>query len=234
MPSTRFGRRIRYRALTIRESPFVYPVQPEVPEAIDLILAIIHGTSKHVLELGSGTGIIACALAADGHSVVCTDIHPGAVRLTRKNASANGLQLQAIESDLFDQVAGSFDLIVFNVPNTIAVTDRGTLLQYLGARLLPKRWLEATANIIALRFARNLPKKQSLLAGILTGAGVHLRPNGRLMLLAQSADLPYLLADDRFVCCDVIPLRNAEHVQLVIMIVRCPAPKIPPCIAPTP
>lgn len=217
MPFPFFGRRIPLRELTIRESPFVYPVQPEVPEAIDVILAFIRDKPKRVLELGSGTGIIACALAAEGHSVVCTDIHADAVRLTRQNARANRLEVCAIESDLFDHVTGSFDLVVFNVPNTIAVTAYGTFLQYLATRLLPKHWLEVLANLVSHRFVRESPQKQSLMEGILTGAREHLGPEGLLILLAQAADLASLRANKEFECRNVIPLRNAKHVQLIVL-----------------
>lgn len=223
MPSTRLGRRIRYRDLTIHESPFVYPVKPEVPEALDRILDLIQGSPKQILELGSGCGIIACALAADGHSVLSTDIHSDAVSLTARNARANGLQLRAIASDLFEHVEGMFDLIVFNIPNTIAVTAHGTFLQYVGARLLPKAWLESVGKLLARGLAQNTPSKLALLNGILSGAQTHLKQGGMLVLLVQRADLPHVQADERFACIEIFPLQHAEQVRLVILAQRDPA-----------
>ncbi len=63
-----------------------------------------------VLDMGTGSAIQALAAKSKGLQVLAADIDPEAVALAR----AKGLQ--AIESDLFNQVIGRFDTIVFNPP----------------------------------------------------------------------------------------------------------------------
>ena len=71
------------------------------------------------LEIGCGCGIISLFVAANwpASRVVATDISPVAVQATLDNAKLNGLELTAIESDLFENIEEKdFDLIVFNTP----------------------------------------------------------------------------------------------------------------------
>ncbi len=68
------------------------------------------------VDMGCGTGIVGLALAARGVHVVAVDIDPLCVRNARANAVLRGATLDAVESDLFASVAGSFDGVVYNVP----------------------------------------------------------------------------------------------------------------------
>lgn len=63
----------------------------------------------HVLEIGTGSGLIAAELAK-GTGVVATDINPHAVLCARKRG------VDVVQSDLFCGIRSSFDLIVFNPP----------------------------------------------------------------------------------------------------------------------
>jgi release factor glutamine methyltransferase len=75
-----------------------------------------------VLEIGTGCGLIALESAHSGAHVVCTDINPFAVRLTRNNIKKNKhLLIGSIEvrkGDLFTVVKDGelFDIILFNPP----------------------------------------------------------------------------------------------------------------------
>ncbi|HVQ01167.1 MAG TPA: HemK2/MTQ2 family protein methyltransferase [Candidatus Thermoplasmatota archaeon] len=75
-----------------------------------------------VLELGTGTGLLALDYARKGASVVCTDINPYAVSLTRRNIERNRLLLtgpiEVRQGDLFLvlQPQERFDIIIFNPP----------------------------------------------------------------------------------------------------------------------
>ena len=71
---------------------------------------------KTCLELGCGTGIIAMALAKSGNRVVATDLNPFAVECTKANAKENGVELEVLQSDMFQDIKGAFDVIVFNPP----------------------------------------------------------------------------------------------------------------------
>ncbi|MEZ5229507.1 MAG: 50S ribosomal protein L11 methyltransferase [Acidimicrobiales bacterium] len=70
--------------------------------------------STAVLDVGTGTGILALAAAALGaQPVVGVDIDLEAVTIARRNAVSNGLDV-AITDDALDEL-GSFDLVVVNM-----------------------------------------------------------------------------------------------------------------------
>ena len=76
-------------------------------------------TGKRVLDMGTGSGILALAAARKGASVLAVDINPAAVSTTGMNARGNGLSklISVLKSDLFDGVASqTFDLILWNPP----------------------------------------------------------------------------------------------------------------------
>jgi len=73
---------------------------------------------KNVLDIGTGSGLLALFAAKQGARTTALDINPLAVATCRKNAISNGLPLQVVESDLFDQVpAGTtYDYLIVNPP----------------------------------------------------------------------------------------------------------------------
>lgn len=69
------------------------------------------------LELGCGTGAVSTLAAKKGAEVTASDINPSAVKNADLNAKANGVQLHAVKSDLFDKIAPHlFDCIMINPP----------------------------------------------------------------------------------------------------------------------
>lgn len=71
---------------------------------------------KSALEIGCGSGLLAILMAKNGAKVTAVDINPEAVKATEENAARNEAELHAIQSDLFSNVRGNFDLIIFNAP----------------------------------------------------------------------------------------------------------------------
>ena len=75
---------------------------------------------NRVLEIGTGSGCIALSIAEafSNIEVVATDISSDAIDVARMNTKAHGLeqQVEIIESDLFENVSGVFDLIITNPP----------------------------------------------------------------------------------------------------------------------
>lgn len=71
-----------------------------------------------ILEVGTGSGIVAIALAKKGHDVVATDINPQALLAVRRNAAANGVdgRVNVVRADLLNGIRGPFDTVVFNPP----------------------------------------------------------------------------------------------------------------------
>ena len=75
---------------------------------------------NRILEIGTGSGCIALSIAEafSDIEVVATDISPDAIDVARLNTKAHGLEhkVEIIESDLFENVSGVFDLIITNPP----------------------------------------------------------------------------------------------------------------------
>ncbi|MFQ5632441.1 MAG: methyltransferase [bacterium] len=74
--------------------------------------------NTHVLDVGTGSGIIGIVAAKKGAQVLAVDMNPLAVQLARENAGGHGLKdkMQSLESDLFSKIlpAQKFDYIIFN------------------------------------------------------------------------------------------------------------------------
>ena len=79
-----------------------------------------------ILDLGTGTGAIALALASE-LSLICqkkaiqldvigVDLMPDVVKLAQSNAEKNKLSVQFLQSRWFEHVEGQFDIIVSNPP----------------------------------------------------------------------------------------------------------------------
>jgi release factor glutamine methyltransferase len=94
--------------------------RPETERLVELSLErlrVMPGTPR-VLDLGCGTGAIALCIKAEQPraKVMASDINPEAVKLTLENASRLNLEIEVIETSLFEGIEGRFDLIVSNPP----------------------------------------------------------------------------------------------------------------------
>jgi release factor glutamine methyltransferase len=76
--------------------------------------------SERVLDVGTGSGILAVLAAKKAEFVVALDVNPFAVSCAQKNAQLNHVQkkIQFLQSDLFSALSPNsvFDLILFNAP----------------------------------------------------------------------------------------------------------------------
>lgn len=106
---------LEYKGLTIYTHPEVYePAEDTFLFAENLDIK----RTDEVLEIGTGTGLIAVYAAQRTRRVVATDINEHAVKCALKNTIANRTyNLELKEGNLFEPVAGEkFDLILFNTP----------------------------------------------------------------------------------------------------------------------
>jgi release factor glutamine methyltransferase len=73
--------------------------------------------NKTFLEPGAGSGIISFYAARKNANVTATDINPIAVEYLKKNAAANNIGINIIQSDLFINIPQQqFDFIIINPP----------------------------------------------------------------------------------------------------------------------
>lgn len=70
-----------------------------------------------LLEVGTGTGLVAIHAARAGHDVVATDVNGAAVRLARGNARRAGVDVGVVRADLTAGLrVAAFDAVVCNPP----------------------------------------------------------------------------------------------------------------------
>jgi methylase of polypeptide subunit release factors len=74
---------------------------------------------ERVIDIGTGSGVLAIAAALCGASVVATDIDPRAVAAALRNAELNGVRVEAREGTLFAGSDAPFDVVLANLPNEI-------------------------------------------------------------------------------------------------------------------
>ena len=109
-----------FRHIVVKTSRGVLIPRPETEVLVDVVLDRFAGVdAPRVLEVGCGTGCIACSLAREANAhVLATDISPEVVACARKNVEMLGLEelVEVVECDCVDGVGGSFDCLVSNPP----------------------------------------------------------------------------------------------------------------------
>ena len=104
--------------------------RPETEQLVELLKSQITDPKSHILDVGTGSGVIALTLAAEfpEAEVHAVDISDEALALARENAARLDLQgrVRFARGNLLTQVEGTFDLIVANLPY-VAAGDRSTL-----------------------------------------------------------------------------------------------------------
>jgi release factor glutamine methyltransferase len=178
-------------SLTLAVTPAVLIPRPETELAVELALERLPAAAvRRVLDLGTGSGAIALALAHERPQarIVGTDVADEAIEVARRNAASHGLgNVEFRAGSWYDAVAGErFDLVVSNPPY-IATDDPRVerevrLFEPPGALYSGADGLDAVRSIIA-------------------GAAAHLAPGGGLVLEHgdhQGEDLRRLLGQHGF------------------------------------
>lgn len=152
---------MQYRSgLSIASDRDVYPPSEDSELLID---ALDVRRGERVLEIGCGSGVVSIHCALAGAEVVCGDVNPRAVALTRMNAAANGAVLEAVETDVYSNVEGRFDLILFNLPYLPVEEGEGLARAWSGG-----------------------PDGLGPLPRLLDGAPKHLLPGGKVVVVTSS------------------------------------------------
>ena len=94
----------------------------ETEEVVETALALIENNYK-ILDLCTGSGAIAIALKKELDKkkmtncyITASDISKKALEVSQKNFIINNVNIDLIESDLFDNINDTFDMIISNPP----------------------------------------------------------------------------------------------------------------------
>jgi len=156
---------IKYHGMEFQSCEKVYePAEDTFLLADNLIIK----KRDKILEIGTGTGIIAIIASKISDDVTAIDINKYAVECAQKNAEINNVHIDIKLGDLYDPVMDEkFDLIIFNTP--YLPTDEDEMVN----EELEAAWDGGKdGRAVINRFIKYLPD--------------HIKPNGRIQLVQSS------------------------------------------------
>jgi release factor glutamine methyltransferase len=164
--------------------------RPETEEFVELIESRIENRESTIVDVGTGSGVIALSLAMKfpEAEILAVDISDDALALSQENAARLKLvdRVRFLRSNLFENVDGTFDLVVANLPY-ISTQDRHTLSR------------EVLHDPAVALFAS--ARGDELLRDLIAQAPSLLRPGGMLALemgIGQSEALLSALAEKNY------------------------------------
>jgi release factor glutamine methyltransferase len=164
--------------------------RPETEELVELVESRIENRKSKIVDLGTGSGVIALSLAMKfpEAEILGVDISDDALTLAQENAARLNLadRIRFLRSNLLENVDGTFDLVVANLPY-ISTQDRHTLCR------------EVLHDPEAALFAS--ARGDELLRELIAKAPWRLRPGGMLALeigIGQSEALLSVLAEKNY------------------------------------
>ncbi len=164
--------------------------RPETEELVERIIQAAIPRPSTILDVGTGSGVIALTLAAQfpDAEVNAVDISDDALALARENAARLALQgrVRFAKANLLTELEGSFDLIVANLPY-IANVDRTAL----------SREVQHDPEVAVFAGERG----DELVRELISIARSHLRSGGMLALevgIGQAENLGVLLSQKNY------------------------------------
>lgn len=174
-----------FYGLSFEVTPGVLIPRPETELLVELALQHLP-LNGHVLDMGTGSGAIAVAIAANrpDAKVTALDYSPAALAVAQRNAETHRVNIEFLQSDWFSALGQrQFDMIVSNPPYIV----KGD--QHLSQGDLRFEPLDALTDH---------DDGLSALRKIIDGAGSHLRDGGWLFMehgYDQAAAVRKLAAD---------------------------------------
>ena len=164
--------------------------RPETEELVELLKSEIRNPKSKILDVGTGSGVIALSLAAKfpEAKVSAVDVSDEALALARENAKRLGFgeRVQLTKGDLLEKFTERFDVIVANLPY-ISMQDRQSLSR------------EVLHDPDVALFGGD--RGDELLRKLIEQAPQRLQPNGLLALeigVGQSEPLLAFLAEKKY------------------------------------
>jgi release factor glutamine methyltransferase len=150
-----------YKDLTLDVTESVY-MPKEDSELLAKCIEDMNIYNKNCLEIGCGSGLLSIIMVKRGAFVMAIDTNSEAVTAAKRNAEQNKVKINAFVSDMFENVKGTYDMIVFNPPY-LPVDDWETDATYAGGK---------TGRDIIERFIKDVKS--------------YLNPDGVVLLLISS------------------------------------------------
>ncbi|NLO77554.1 MAG: methyltransferase [Methanomicrobiales archaeon] len=150
--------------------------------------------SDTVLEVGTGSGVIAQACSERAARCIATDVNPHACRM------AHSMGVEVVRTNLYDGLKGPFDLILFNPPYLPTAENERI-----------DDWLEYALD--------GGPDGRAVICSFASGLHRILKPYGRVLLLVSSLtgihETRELFAENGFISC-IVSEKTTEGEQLVV------------------
>lgn len=108
-----------FYGLSFEVGPGVLVPRPATESLVDALLQHLNRvTAPRVLELGTGSGCIAVALARarPDARIVAVDVSADALAIAGRNVARHGVAVSLLQSDWYGRVDGAFDAVVANPP----------------------------------------------------------------------------------------------------------------------
>jgi release factor glutamine methyltransferase len=164
--------------------------RPETEQLVELLKSQVPNPKSQILDIGTGSGVIALSLAAmfPEATVTATDISEDALSLARENAAQLGLtsRITFLGADLLTYVTHLYDVIVANLPY-VATEDHTTLSR------------EVLHDPEIALFAGE--RGDEIVRKLIDAAPARLNPGGLVALevgLGQADDLAALMAEKNY------------------------------------
>ena len=133
----------------VREKdPLIYEPREDSFLMLDT-LAELDLRGLRVLDMGTGSGILAAYCTKKGAEVTASDIDTNAVWSLGVLKRSLGISLQTVASDLFSEIHGEFDIVLFNPPYLPSqkIEDRTTEGGRKGAEVIHRFLKELTKHL---------------------------------------------------------------------------------------
>jgi len=164
--------------------------RPETEELVEFLKSELGTPNSEILDVGTGSAVIALSLAAKfpDAQIVAVDISDDALTLAQENAARLSLagRVRFLKSNLLENVEGTFDLVVANLPY-VSTQTRDTL----------SREVLHDPPLAVFAGARG----DELIRQLIVQAPSRLRPGGMLALeigIGQSEALFSALAEENY------------------------------------